>query len=226
MTAVGCTDTEQLRCSRLILMVENATYPVAAWGLQLVPIPVLHFLSAWNVPCCLDWLVLCVSLVSGRKIQNLTVKTVTFRRQRFRGTLGASSKVRTTLYVFRIDYRGERNTNIDIIWKWNSVPKHCFRRSHFLNTGWREVTVPMALIQMKQSALQYYFLRVLSKAKESCLTGEGVGGEERDDKGHLPCPPPPTSPNTRPCTPNTQVKYLWRCINFLKNLVSIPVWQV
>ena len=53
----------------------------------------------------------------------------------------------------------------------------------------------MALIQMKQSALQYYFLRVLSKAKESCLTGEGVGGEEREDKGHclaLLHPPAPT----------------------------------
>lgn len=30
MTAVGCTDTEQLRCSRLTFMVENATHPVAA----------------------------------------------------------------------------------------------------------------------------------------------------------------------------------------------------
>lgn len=53
----------------------------------------------------------------------------------------------------------------------------------------------MSWIQMKQSALQYYFLRVLSKAKKNCLTGEGIGGEERDDKGHclaLLHPPAPT----------------------------------
>ena len=60
---------------------------------------------------------------------------------------------------------------------------------------WREVTVPMSWIQMKQSVLQYYFLRILSKAKESFLTGEGVDGEGRDDKGHclaLLHPPAPT----------------------------------
>lgn len=122
MTAVGCTDTEELRCSRLTFMVETATHPVAAWGLQLVPIPVLHFLSAWNVPCCLDWLALCVLLVSGRKIHNLIVKTVTFKKQRFRGILGASSKVRTTFYVSRIACRGERSNNSEIVWKWNCVP--------------------------------------------------------------------------------------------------------
>ena len=46
----------------------------------------------------------------------------------------------------------------------------------------------MSWIQMKQSALQYYFLRVLSKAKESCLTGEGVGGKKEKTKViALPC---------------------------------------
>ena len=76
---------------------------------------------------------------------------------------------------------------------------------------------------MKQSALQYYFLRVLSKAKESCLTGEGVGGEERDDKGHCLALLHPPVPTMTPCTPNTQVKYMRTGINFSKNLVSIPV---
>ena len=53
----------------------------------------------------------------------------------------------------------------------------------------------MSWIQMKESALQYYFLYVLSKVRENCLTGDGVGGAERKDKGHsltLPHPPAPT----------------------------------